>query len=43
MSKFKLICLAIALFESGMIVGAIFVYCLTAKILKELEENYKEK
>ena len=42
MLKFKLICLAIALFESGLILGVMFEHYFVSKMLDEIEKNEGE-
>jgi hypothetical protein len=43
MFRFRLICLAIALFESGLILGVMIEHYFVSKMLDEIEENEGEE
>lgn len=43
MFKFRLICLAIALFESGLVLGVMFEHYFVSKILDKFEEDENDE
>jgi len=43
MLKFKLICFAIALFESGLILGVMIEHYFVSKILDKFEEDEEDE